>query len=163
MEDVFGLAKARLQDCGLLLTSVGSDGKANVMTIGWGMMGRLWGQMVFMVAVRPSRHTHGLIEETGEFTVNVPPEGEMNDAVAYCGRVSGRDRDKLAESGFEVEEGKFVGSPLLSRCVVNIECRVIGKSRLVPELLSEEVMKSYASGNFHTLFFGKPLRILVER
>jgi len=44
-----------------------------------------------------------------------------------------------------------------------LECEVIGKSRLVPELLSGEVKKSYASGDFHTLFFGRPLRILVDR
>jgi len=163
IEEVFGLAKARLDDCGLLLTSVGMDGKANVMTIGWGLTGRLWGQTVFMVAVRPSRYTFELIEETGEFTVNVPPERELDDAVAYCGKVSGRDKDKLGESGFEVEKGETVRSPLVSCCVAHLECRVIGKSRLVPELLSEEVKKSYASGNFHTLYFGKPLRILVEK
>ncbi len=163
IEEVFGLVKARLQDCGLLLTSVGSDGKANVMTIGWGLTGRMWGQTVFMVAVRPSRFTYGLVEETGEFTVNVPPERDLDDAVAYCGKVSGRDRDKLGESGFEVEKGKTVGSPIVSRCVAHLECRVIGKSRLAPELLSEDVMKSYASGNFHTLYFGKPLRILMEK
>ena len=163
IEEVFGLAKARLQDCGLLLTSVGLHGKPNVMTIGWGLMGRLWGQMAFMVAVRPSRFTHGLIEETGEFTVNVPPERDLDDAVAYCGRVSGRNRDKLEESGFEVEKGKTVRSPIISRCVAHLECRVVGKSRLVSELLSEDVKKSYASGDFHTLYFGNPLRILIEK
>ena len=164
MEDVFGLAKARLQDCGLLLTTIGSDGKPNVMTVGWGLMGRLWSQMVFMVAVRPSRYSFGLIEETGEFTVNVPPEGVLNEAVAYCGKVSGRDHDKFRESGLEVEKGKAVRSPIISRCVAHFECKVIGKSRLTPELLGEDVKKtSYSSGNYHTLYFGKPLRTLMDK
>jgi flavin reductase (DIM6/NTAB) family NADH-FMN oxidoreductase RutF len=164
IEDVFGLAKARLQDCGLLLTSVDLNGKSNVMTIGWGLMGRLWGQMVFMVAVRPSRHTFGLIEETGEFTVNVPPKGDLDGEVAYCGKFSGRDHDKFKESGLEVEKGITVKSPMVSRCVAHFECKVLGKARLVPELLGEDVRKgSYASGNFHTLYFGKPLKILMER
>jgi flavin reductase (DIM6/NTAB) family NADH-FMN oxidoreductase RutF len=117
-----------------------------------------------MVAVRPSRHTYRLLEETGEFTVNVPPEKEMDEAAAYCGRVSGRDHDKFSELGLEVEEGMTVKSPLVSRCVAHLECRVIGRSRLVPGLLAEDVRKgSYASGDFHTLYFGKPLRILIER
>ncbi|MEM2093951.1 MAG: flavin reductase family protein [Candidatus Bathyarchaeia archaeon] len=164
MEDVFSLAKARLDTCGLLLTSVSLDGKPNVMTIGWGLMGRLWGQEVFMVAVRPSRYTFRLLEETGEFTVNVPPEKDMDKAVAYCGEVSGRDHDKFGELGLKVESGRSVKTPLISECVAHFECKVIGKSRLAPELLGEDVRRtSYPSGNFHTLFFGKPLKILVDR
>jgi flavin reductase (DIM6/NTAB) family NADH-FMN oxidoreductase RutF len=60
------------------------------MTIGWGLVGRLWREPVFMVAVRPSRHTFKLIEETDVFTVNVPSDG-MDATIDYCGTVSGRD------------------------------------------------------------------------
>jgi len=49
-----------------------------------------------MVAVRPSRYTHDFIENTGEFTVNVPNRG-MESIVSYCGTVSGKDHDKFEE------------------------------------------------------------------
>ncbi len=81
--------------CGVLLVS-GRKEKANVMTIGWGLLGRLWRKATFMVAVRPSRYTHDFIENTGEFTVNVPNRG-MESIVSYCGTVSGKDHDKFEE------------------------------------------------------------------
>lgn len=132
------------------------------MTIGWGLVGRLWREPVFMVAVRPSRHTFKLIEETDAFTVNVPSDG-MDATIDYCGTVSGRDHDKIAERGLTVLEGRRVQSPMLEGCIAHFECRVIGRSRLVPELLSSDVRKTcYASGDYHTLYFGRILSILKD-
>ncbi len=86
-----------LDSPGCLLVS-GKIKKANVMTIGWGLIGRLWGKTVFMVAVRPSRYTHKLIEETGDFTVNVPKKG-MDKIVKYCGSITGKNHNKFKEKG----------------------------------------------------------------
>lgn len=61
-----------LNELGLLLVSIDSKEKPNVMTIGWGLIGIVWYKPIFMILVRPSRYTHKLIEETGDFTVNVP-------------------------------------------------------------------------------------------
>jgi len=159
MKDLFEVTSTKLQNGGLLLTSVGRDGRHNVMTIGWGLMGTLWRKPVFMVAVRPSRHTHGLIEETDEFTVNVPADG-MDEILAYCGKVSGRDCDKFKEMGLAVEKGRRVKSPIIPSCVAHFECKVIGKSKVVPELLSGEVQETcYPSGNYHTLYFGEILAV----
>jgi len=163
MKDLFEVTNRKLQKGGLLLTSVGRDGRYNVMTIGWGLMGILWGEPVFMVAVRPSRHTFELIEETGEFTVNVPVDG-MDEVLAYCGKVSGRDHDKFEEMKLTIEKGRRVKAPLIPRCMAHFECRVIGKSRLIPEFLSEDVQKkAYPSGNYHTVYFGRPLSILMDK
>jgi flavin reductase (DIM6/NTAB) family NADH-FMN oxidoreductase RutF len=168
IEDVFDVTIRKLES-GLLLTSVGSDGQYNVMTIGWGLVGRLWGEPVFMVAVRPSRHTFKLIEETNEFTVNVPSDGMdetvayCGKAVAYCGKASGRDHDKIQERGLSLLSGKSVVSPMIESCVAHYECKVIGKSIVVPELLSSDVQRrSYRSGDYHTLYFGRILSILMN-
>jgi flavin reductase (DIM6/NTAB) family NADH-FMN oxidoreductase RutF len=162
LEDVFGVTQRKL-DGGLLLTTVGSDGQRNVMTIGWGLVGRLWGEPVFMVAVRPSRHTFKLLEETNEFTVNVPSD-DMAETVAYCGKVSGRDHNKIQERGLTLQDGKRVTSPIIEQCVAHYECAVIGKSRLVPDELSSDVQRTcYSSGDYHTLYFGKILSLLTNR
>jgi flavin reductase (DIM6/NTAB) family NADH-FMN oxidoreductase RutF len=161
IEEVFDVTIRKLEG-GLLLTSVGSDGQYNVMTIGWGLVGRLWGEPVFMVAVRPSRHTFQLLEETNEFTVNVPSDG-MDETVAYCGKVSGRDHDKIQERGLTLLDGKSVVSPMIESCVAHYECKVIGKSMVVPELLSSDVQRRcYRSGDYHTLYFGRILSILMN-
>jgi len=149
-------------DQGLLLSSVGSDGGKNVMAIGWGLVGVLWGEPVFMVAVRHSRHTHKLIEETNEFTVNIPSD-DMEEVIAYCGKVSGREHDKFKEMKLTTQRGRIVKSPTISECVAHYECRVIGKSEVVPENLSKDVLRTcYAGGDYHTLYFGKILLTYMD-
>ena len=56
--DLFAQTIQRMREDGLLLVTLGADGKANVMTIGWGTMGSIWSRPVFIVLVRPSRHTY---------------------------------------------------------------------------------------------------------
>ena len=153
----------KLQSPGLLLTSVGLDGRHNVMTIGWGLVGTLWREPVFMVAVRPSRHTSKLIEETNEFTVNIPADG-MDETVAYCGKVSGREHNKFKERELTIMDWRSVKSPIIEECKAHFECKVIGKSKVIPELLSGDVLKTcYPSGNYNTLYFGRRLSILMDK
>jgi flavin reductase (DIM6/NTAB) family NADH-FMN oxidoreductase RutF len=149
-------------DNGVLLVSAGSDGRKNIMTIGWGLIGILWREPVFMVAVRDSRYTHELIEETNEFTVNIPGD-DMGEAIKLCGSVSGRDHDKFKETGLTAVAGKNVQAPIISECLLHFECTVIGKTQVTPEKLSEEVLQScYPRDDFHTLYYGKILSVYGE-
>jgi len=144
----------RLGQCGLLLVS-GDRKEANVMAIGWGLPGRLWGKPFFMVAVRPSRYTYRLIEDTGDYTVNVPGRG-MEEIVDYCGTVSGRDHDKFREKGLKLLPGRKVKSPVIAECVIHYECRVAYRTQVVPEDLPKDVILTcYPRGDFHTLYFGE--------
>ena len=87
----------------------------------------------------------------------------LKGVVEYCGKVSGRDYDKIAEQGLTAEQGSHVRAPLIRECTAHYECRVIGKSQVVPELLSGEVQPMYTSGNLHTLYYGKILSILKDQ
>jgi hypothetical protein len=49
-----------LNELGLLLVSIDSNGKPNVMTIGWGSIGIIWYKPIFIVLVRQSRYTQGV-------------------------------------------------------------------------------------------------------
>lgn len=96
------------------------------------------------MAVRRTRHTLGLIRATGEFTVNIP---RADDAavVDYFGIVSGRERDKFAESGWTTEPASILAAPLVAECPYNLECRVtheidVGEYALVVG----EVVESHA-------------------
>ena len=115
-----------LDGCGCLLVS-GNMQKANVMAIGWGLIGPLWSKPFFMVAVRPSRHTYKFMEETNDFTVNVPKRG-MEEIVDYCGSVSGREHDKFKEKGLTMTPGKRVSSPIISDCVIHYDSKVAYKT-----------------------------------
>jgi len=152
-----------MQDPGLLLVSTSKDGKPNVMTIGWGFIGVIWYKPVFVVAVRPSRYTYKLIEETGDFTVNIPTE-DMSDIVEYCGTVSGRDHDKFKEKNLKAVPSKYVKSPIIKQCPINYECKVIYKTDLDSSKVPKEVVSSfYPEGDYHTLYFGEILTVHANK
>ena len=141
----------------VLLVSRGREGLPNVMAIGWGTMGIIWKKPVFLVLVRPSRHTYKLIEEAGDFTVNIVPP-ELKDVVTYCGTVSGRDHDKLKEKGLTVIPSEKVKTPIIKECILHFECRVVYKSDLIPSELEKAIIPaSYPEGDFHRTYFGEIL------
>lgn len=147
---------------GVLLTTK-ADGKVNTMTIGWGALGIEWSTPVFIAYVRDSRYTHGLIEKTGEFTVNVPLhtgdadyDKRVKAILATCGIKSGRDIDKVAELGLTLAEGEKVDVPAIKELPLTLECRVIYKREqdvsLLPEALRE---KYYATDGIHSEYYGE--------
>lgn len=80
------------------LVTAGTIDHFNTMTIGWGMLGNVWGhQPGITIYVSPSRYTHEFLEENEFFTITFFPEEYKNDLL-MLGSVSGRDRDKVAES-----------------------------------------------------------------
>ena len=147
---------------GLLLASVDAQGNPNVMTIGWGTIGIIWGKPIFVVLVRPSRYTHGLIEITNDFTVNVPTP-ELADEVSYFGTVSGRDQDKFKVKGLTATPGKIVKAPIVEECAIHYECRVVHKNDVIPDELAEEIRNSaYRQGDFHRIYFGEILSVYAD-
>jgi flavin reductase (DIM6/NTAB) family NADH-FMN oxidoreductase RutF len=153
--DYFTQTIQRMRQDGLLLVTADAAGKPNVMTIGWGAIGSIWGRPTFLVLVRPSRHTYSRLEATGEFTVNVPPR-ELAAAANLCGTVSGRDHDKFKEASLTLVPSRQVRPPIISECVVHYECRTLHRNDVVPEALVQAVLNdAYAAGDFHRVYFGE--------
>ncbi len=140
----------------VLLASQGNDGRPNAMAIGWGSMGIIWKKPIFTVLVRPSRYSQGLIEQSGEFTVNVAAPG-MEGAVKYCGTVSGRDFDKFAVQGLTALAASQVKTPLIKECLIHYECRVVYKSDLDPAALAQPILSETFGGSvdFHRIYYGE--------
>ncbi len=144
-----------LSSGGALLVSVDADGRPNAMTIGWALLGVVWGRPMCAVLVRPSRYTYGCIEATGDFTVNVPPPA-LAEQVRFCGTESGRDRDKFAECELTATPGRRVKSPGIEECWITHECVVVQKTDVVPEHFPREIIEGlYAGGDFHRVYFGE--------
>jgi len=105
-----------------VLVSCGTGDRANIITLAW--VGTLCSEPPLVgIGVRPGRHSHGLIEEIGEFVVNLPSAQQLR-WVDYCGIVSGRDEDKWVACGFTPALASHVQVPLIAECPVNIECRL---------------------------------------
>ncbi len=127
----------------------------NTMTIGWATFGWIWQKPIMMVAVRSSRHTFGIIEAAGDFTVTVP-KGGMDKAIALCGSKSGRAMDKLKAAGLETGKGMKVVSPIIKAPGYHYECKIVYKSTMDPAYLDKNYDASlYPQKDYHTLYFGE--------
>ncbi|MGI6374498.1 MAG: flavin reductase family protein [Anaerolineae bacterium] len=146
---------ARLAKPGLLLAATKSTGESNVMTIGWGSVGIVWGKPVFTVLVRPSRYTFEFIEESGEFTISVPTI-DMERYVALCGTRSGRDMDKFAGLGRSVSPGRTVRAVSLDSSPMVYECKVVHHNDVIPAHLAADIeARSYRGKDYHRVYFGE--------
>ena len=105
---------AKALDPGVLLTTR-AKGRANTMTIGWGAIGVEWGRPVFVAFVRTHRFTHELLEESGEFTVNVPVGSFDKGILGLCGTRTGRSCDKFALAGLTAVPGQTVAAPAIAQ------------------------------------------------
>ena len=127
----------------------------NTMTIGWATIGYVWQRPIFMVAVRLSRHTFGIIERAADFTVSIPL-ADMAREIAFCGTKSGRDCDKFKECNLETQAGQKVLSPIIKTPGLHYECRIVFKIAMDPRSLDAACDSTlYPKKDYHTLYFGE--------
>lgn len=81
-----------------------NNGKPNVLTIAWTGIVNSEPPMTY-ISVRPSRYSHNIIKESGEFVINVTTL-ELAKACDYCGVKSGKNTDKIKEMNLEIEACK---------------------------------------------------------
>ncbi|MBC7257156.1 MAG: flavin reductase family protein [Chloroflexi bacterium] len=154
---------ALLSNPGLLLASTKRSGASNVMTIGWGTVGIIWGRPCFVVLVRPSRYTYEFIEDSKVFTVNVPTEA-LREWVGFCGSRSGRQVDKFSAYGISVSRGQTVEAITIDPCPMVYECRVIHYNDVIPSHLDPAVeAASYGGKDYHRLYYGEILGVFAAQ
>ena len=105
-----------------VLVTVGNMEKANVLTVAWtGILSTIPPRTY--VSVRPSRYSHGLLQESGEFVINLP-RASMAREVDYIGIYTGRKVDKFAVCGLHKCKSEVVSAPTIEECPIALECRV---------------------------------------
>ena len=109
----------------VLVTSVDSNGKPNIITLGMYMpISHDPPQVV--IGVSPKRYSHDLISEQGEFVVN-SPGFDVAVRAHVCGVKSGRDIDKWIEAGLTPKPAQRVHPPIIEECYGHIECEVVNR------------------------------------
>lgn len=86
----------------MLLTG-GTSESFNTMTASWGQLGVLWNKNVLTCYIRPNRYTYEFVENGEYFTASFFGE-EHREALKFCGANSGRDCDKVKETGLTAAE-----------------------------------------------------------
>ncbi|HJA93754.1 MAG TPA: flavin reductase family protein [Candidatus Eisenbergiella merdipullorum] len=146
----------------VMVSCADREGNTNILTVAW--TGTVCtNPPMLSISVRPERYSCPMIQETGEFVVNLTTE-KLVRAADLCGVKSGRDVDKWKEAGLTPMPGRKVKAPLIRECPVNLECRVekelpLGShimflARVVSVSVDEEWMDE--KGRFH-LDWAKPV------
>lgn len=146
----------------VLVSVADKAGKQNLFTVAW--TGTVCSDPPMVsISVRPERYSYHMIEETGEFVINLTTE-KLSFATDYCGVKSGRDVDKWREMKLTPVAGDHVRAAMIQESPVNLECRVTQKLELgthhmfLAKVLAVHVDEQYLdeSGRFH-LNASKPL------
>lgn len=137
-----------------MLVTAGTAEKFNTMTASWGGTGILWGKPVAFLFIRPERYTYEFIEK-GE-TLTLSFLGEENKAIhKVCGSKSGRDTDKISETGLQpiVTES---GNIIFRQARLTLECRKLYADMIEPDKFMDTSLigRWYGEGhgNFHKMY-----------
>ena len=104
------------------MVSCGDMENSNIITVAWtGILNST--PPVTYISVRPSRHSHAIIKESGEFVINLTSES-LAKAADYCGMYTGAKVDKFEKCNLTKEAATQVACPMIAEAPMSIECRV---------------------------------------
>jgi flavin reductase (DIM6/NTAB) family NADH-FMN oxidoreductase RutF len=143
-----------------MLITAGTLDAFNTMTASWGTLGHLWERDVAICYVRPQRYTYGFMEHSRVYTLSFFDE-TWRAALEYCGSHSGRDVDKMAQTGL-VPFATPAGAVGFQQARLILECRKvyagdIAEDGFVERGVSEKV---YPQRDFHRFYVGEIARVL---
>ncbi len=105
-----------------VMVSCGDMENSNILTIAWtGIINTIPPKTY--ISVRPSRHSYGMIKESGEFVINLTPAELVREA-DYCGMYTGAKVDKFAKCGLTKAPADKVSCPIIEESPMSLECKV---------------------------------------
>lgn len=143
------------------LVSAGDKTRCNTMTVSWGGVGVLWGKNVVFIFIRDSRYTKEFVDREDYFTLAFFGE-EHREALNLCGRVSGRDEDKIKEAG--LTPYYVDGTVAFEEAKMIFVCKKVYVQRMGEENFVEKANldKWYADKDMHNMYMGEIKKILVK-
>ena len=105
-----------------VMVSVGDMEKSNIITVAWtGILSS--DPPRTYISVRPSRHSHAILMEKGEFVINLTTEA-LARATDFAGIYTGAKVDKFKKCNLTKIESKEVSAPTIKESPIALECRV---------------------------------------
>lgn len=142
------------------LVGAQSETGFNAMTASWGSMGHLWSKDVITVYVRPHRYTEQFMNESEYFTLSFLDES-YKSAVALYGSKSGRDLNKEQATGLHLEKDEF--STYIQEAKLVLVCKKLYKGKFTKEeVVDDSVFKCYPENDFHNVYIGEIIRVLIH-
>jgi len=150
---------------GILMTTKNGD-FVNTMVIGWGHIGIEWSRPIFVAYVRESRFTKEMVENCGEFTINIPVGNFDSNIIKVCGTKSGRDLDKIKELNLHLVDSDVVDVPGIREFPLTLECKIIYQQKQDLSAIPADIIARYypeipgadfdgQSRDYHYAYYGE--------
>ncbi len=144
-----------------MLITAGNKDKYNTMTANWGGIGYLYNKPVAICFINPARYTYEFMENSDTYTLTFYTEA-YRESLEYCGKVSGRDTDKVKNSGLTPEILPD-GSVAFKQAWMIIECRKLVSQSLSPDSIHDPAEKSKrAAQPMHKMYIGEIINVYVK-
>lgn len=144
-----------------MLITAGNKEKFNTMTASWGMMGILWNKDVATAFVRPQRYTFEFLEKNDYYTLSFF-ESKYKKQLSYCGRNSGRNVDKIKETGltpiFDEQAPYFKEASTVFICK-----KIYGQFISLEGFIDIDLDKNYENKDYHKMYVGEIIKCLEEK
>lgn len=143
-----------------MLVTAGSEAAFNTMTAAWGGLGVLWDKKICFCVIRPTRYTYAFMEKSEDFTLSFFEE-RYRDVLTYCGTKSGKDIDKVTQTGLTPvfdDDIIYFGEARLV-----MVCRKIYAQDIVPDnFIDPNIDKFYPKKDYHRMYVGEIRRCLSK-
>jgi len=139
-------------------------GQYNTMTASWGGLGSMWGFQVSFIMVRNQRYTYQFLEKSKYYTLTFYDNKYRPQLQKIFGTKSGRDSDKVKESGFHpIDTGYGMA---YSEANLIICCRKIYGDKMAEENAIPELSKEWyfnGSKDYHKIYFGEIVAVWLKK
>ena len=144
-----------------MLVTAGTKDGFNTMTASWGGIGWLWNNPVAFIFIRPERFTYEFVEKSDFLTLSFL--GEENKKIhAVCGSKSGREVDKVKETGLKplfTDQGNV----LFEQARLSLECKKLYANTIKEScFLDKKLIEKWyggAHGGFHKMYVAEIVNI----
>lgn len=105
-----------------VMVTVGDMENSNIITVAWTGILATQPPKAY-ISVRPSRHSYGIIKESGEFVINLTNE-KLVYATDFSGIYTGAKVDKFKKLSLTKSKSEKVSPPTIAEAPLALECRV---------------------------------------
>lgn len=139
-----------------MLVSAGNENEFNMMTASWGGVGIMWHKQVAFVFIRPQRHTKTFVDSGELFTLSFYDK-QYKPALNFCGSRSGRDYDKVKETGLTPV---FVdGTVTFEQAEITLVCKKMYAQEMAADFaLTADVTINYPNNDYHTMYVAEIIK-----
>lgn len=143
------------------LVTAGNKEKSNPMTISWGGAGIMWGKPVAFTFIRPQRYTMEFLEREDSYTMSFFEE-DYRKALSFCGSKSGRDYDKIKETGLTTTFTDD-GVPYFEEAKLVLVCKKMYAQNLTEEsVIDKDAVDKWYNNDYHKMFISEITEVLIK-